>query len=169
MAVSGHYDMEMGATPMTEKELHKLKRHDLLSLLVAQGQEGLALETKLAETDGQLNETTRLSERLKERLNEKDAQIERLKERLNEKDAQIERLKEKLDEKDARIHLLEKQVEEIAAGRYAGMENVESLSDISLRLEMMLRAAQKAADRYMKQVQAPPAPAQQNPKGAADA
>ncbi len=142
---------------MTEKELHKLKRHDLLVLLVAQGKEAAELQEQLGQTQRALAEMTALSERLKTRLNEKDEQIERLKERLNEKDGQIERLKERLDGKDARIAILEKQIEELHTGRFYETESAASLREISYRLELMLRAAQKAANRYMEKVQAMPA------------
>lgn len=73
---------------MTEKELHRLGRKDLLQLLVTQGREALTLQeeldgchTKNAELDATLT-------RLKDKLDEKDALIEKLKGRLDQKDAQ---------------------------------------------------------------------------------
>ena len=91
---------------MTEKELHKLRRHDLLQLLLAQGREAAQLQDRireLTESQGQLQQA---NDRFIERLDDKDAQIQRLKDRLDEKDAQADRFKERLKEKDAQIEKL---------------------------------------------------------------
>ena len=72
----------------TDKELQKLRRVDLLELLVDQIKDNDRLT---AEND----ELSDLSERLKAKLDEKDAQIEHLKQRLNMKDDQIKRLEER--------------------------------------------------------------------------
>ena len=69
----------------TEKDLQKLRRMDLLELLIDQVRENEKLNTSV-------EELTDLSERLKERLDVKDAQIEHLKQRLDMKDAQIAEL-----------------------------------------------------------------------------
>ena len=95
---------------MTDRDLRKLSREDLLKLMLAQSKEVTrqkAVITELEKTDAQNQESL---ERLKEKLNEKDASIEHLKERLNEKDAQLDKLKGRLDEKDI---LLQKQQEEL--------------------------------------------------------
>lgn len=102
----------MGHIKMTEKEFHKLRRRDLLELLVAQGKENIQIQEELNKTSEELAQAQEVNERLKARLNEKDAQMEetskRLKAKLDEKDAQMEetsgRLKAKLDEKDIQIH-----------------------------------------------------------------
>ena len=72
---------------MTEKEFHKLRRRDLLQLLVAQGKENLQLQAEFDETSAQLQQMQETNERLKARLNEKDALIDKLKGRLDQKDA----------------------------------------------------------------------------------
>lgn len=69
----------------TEKDLQKLRRMDLLELLIDQVRENEKLNTSV-------EELTDLSERLKEKLDAKDAQIEHLKQRLDMKDAQIAEL-----------------------------------------------------------------------------
>lgn len=140
---------------MTEKELHRLKRPDLLALLVAQGRETAALQEKLKGTEEALQAAEELTARLKTRLDEKDAQLERLKARLNDKDAQLARLKARLDEKDDYIALLEKRVEDFDAGDFLKMENVQSLSEVSYCLHFVLRAAQKSVDDYLRRAQAP--------------
>lgn len=137
---------------MTEKELGRLKRPDLLALLVAQGQEAAATQAQLIETQAMLEEAQQLTGRLKERLDEKDEQIERLKDKLNEKDAQLERLKARLDEKDNRISALAGQIDDLTSGRFLEMEGIRTLTDISTRLDLMLRMAQKAASQYLEEV-----------------
>lgn len=139
-----------GGFCLTEKELGKLKRPDLLALLVAQGREAAALQNRLAETESHLTQAVQLDNRLKAKLDEKDAQIERLKERLNEKDEQIERLKARLDEKDRRIDLLNRQVQELISGRFLELDGEVSLSDVAFKVDLVLRAAQKAANRCLR-------------------
>lgn len=151
---------------MTERELGKLKRPDLLALLVAQGQEAAALQERLEEAEHSLTQAMELDQRLrakldekdeqiqrlKERLDEKDGLMERLKERLNEKDEQLERLKGRLEEKDRRLSLLGAHVEELISGQFLSMDGTHSFTEISVKLELMLRAAQKAADRYIGEI-----------------
>lgn len=72
----------------SDKDLQRLRRVDLLELLVDQIREN----EYLASENAQL---TDLSERLKAKLDQKDAQIEHLKERLSMKDDQINRLEER--------------------------------------------------------------------------
>lgn len=97
---------------MTEKELRKLGRHDLLELLVEQSREAARLDAALQEKEEEFRKALEGNERLKEKLNEKDELIEKLKGRLDQKDAEMaqraagieetmERLKARLDEKDA--------------------------------------------------------------------
>ena len=104
---------------MTEKELRKLHRHDLLELLVEQSREAARLNTALKEIEEELSGIGESNERLKEKLDEKDELIGKLKGRLDEKDRE---LAEKLSAEGTKIR--EKYpVEKIA--------------------EKMLRAAQK--------------------------
>lgn len=140
---------------MTEKDLAHLKRMDLLALLVEQGREAGELQASLDETQAALAEANRLTQRLKDRLDEKDAQIERLKEKLNEKDAQLDRLKARLDHKDAQLAQLSAQIEDFTSGRYLEMEGIRSLTDVSGRLDLMLRMAQKAVEKYICEIQKP--------------
>ena len=72
----------------TDKELQRLRRVDLLELLVDQIKDN----DRLTAENDQLSD---LSERLKAKLDEKDAQIEHLKQRLNMKDDQIKRLEDR--------------------------------------------------------------------------
>lgn len=107
---------------MTEKELRKLHRQDLLELLVEQSREASRLSAALDEKEQECREITENNERLKAKLDEKDAglaqqtaasgeQLESLKGKLDEKDAQMEKLKGRLDEKDAQIGKLREQTD----------------------------------------------------------
>lgn len=71
------------------RELQKLRRQDLLELLLDQMREGEALQTALADRERKIEQLTDLSERLKAKLDLKDEQIERLKGRLDLKDSMI--------------------------------------------------------------------------------
>lgn len=88
---------------MTEKDLRKLDRHDLLELLVEQTKEASRLRLVLDEREERLLSATASVERLKAKLGDKDEQIERLKGRLDEKDELASKLKSKLDAKDAEM------------------------------------------------------------------
>ena len=77
---------------MTEKELHKLRRQDLLELLLSQSKEAARLQTELERLERESEERESSYVRLKEKLDEKDRQLEKLKKRLDEKDARIEQL-----------------------------------------------------------------------------
>ena len=93
---------------MTEKELHKLRRQDLLQLLLLQSKEVQEQQETIDKLRESEEEYRSGFERLKHKLDEKDEQIERLKHRLDEKDAQIKKLIGRLDEKDAIISELER-------------------------------------------------------------
>ena len=148
---------------MTEKQLHKLRRQDLLQLLVAQGKEAAQLQARLDEAAEELKDLqdtrTRFIERmddkdaqiekLKPRLDEKDAQIEKLTARLNEKDARIEKLIGRLNEKDARIGRLTAEIEQYRSGEILGFEGDPSIDEVGQKLNAVLRAAQKAVAQYL--------------------
>ena len=102
---------------MTEKELHRLSRQDLLQLLLAQSKEVSRQKNTIEEMKKTLEEERSLTDRLKGKLDEKDEVIEHLKKRLDAKDETMNRLKEeaalrlaqvdairaRLDEKDAAL------------------------------------------------------------------
>ncbi len=95
---------------MTDKDLHKLSREDLLKLMLAQSKELTRQKTIVSKMTTTAEENTASIDRLKAKLDEKDETIERLKGRLNEKDALLEKLKKSLDDKDK---LLEEKQEEL--------------------------------------------------------
>lgn len=142
---------------MTEKELHKLRRQDLLELMLAQGQQMVELQETLDATTAELEAIRETDERLKEKLNEKDAQIEdvneRLKGKLNEKDELIEKLKGRLDHKDAKIRELEETIQAQQESRRIELEEAGSIAMAALRLNAVFDAAQQAVEQYMENVQ----------------
>lgn len=120
---------------MTEREMYKLRKQDLLKLLLAQGQEAAGRQE-------QINILTAS-------LAEAEATIERLKEKLNEKDALIEKLKKRLDEKDARINKMREAVKIWRADRKIELEEAGNIAEAALKLNKVFEAAQKAADQYL--------------------
>ena len=129
---------------MSVKDVRKMKRQDLLELLILQSKDVAYLTSDLKEKNASIAEMEETFSRLREKLNDKDTQMEHLKEKLNLKDAQIEHLKERLDHKDAQIAELENR---IAAGTVAGEEN----PDVNLVMDKLYDAAQTAVRQYMKQ------------------
>ena len=99
---------------MTDKDLHKLSREDLLKLMLTQSKEVTRQKAMVSELTETREQNTATIDRLKNKLDEKDETIERLKERLNENDALLEKLKKRLDEKDK---LLEEKQEELDRNR----------------------------------------------------
>lgn len=120
---------------MTEKEMYKLRKQDLLKLLLTQGQEA-------AERQEQINILTAS-------LAETEETVERLKEKLNEKDALIEKLKKRLDEKDARITKMRETVKIWRTDRKIELEEAGNIAEAALKLNKVFEAAQKAADQYL--------------------
>ena len=57
---------------MTDKELHKLGRREMLQLMLAQGREAEKAKQELADTQEKLRQLEESYERLKRRLDDKD-------------------------------------------------------------------------------------------------
>ncbi len=115
---------------MTEKDLHKLRRQDLLQLLLAQSREVAGQQERIRELEDSEASLQALSERLKGKLNEKDALIEKLKGRLDEKDFLIAELRE------------------------GGLFEVEKDGEtclVPMRLEELFSVAHRAAEAYLRE------------------
>lgn len=106
---------------MTEKELHKLSRLDLLQLMLDQGKEAEEWKRQLGEREEELRVMTENYERLRKRLDQKDEQIHELKRTLA------------AEREDRRIEL----------------EEAGSIAEAALRLNGIFNAAQKAAEQYL--------------------
>lgn len=116
---------------MAEKELRKLKRRELLEMLLVQCEETERLQQELKELTGRHEQMTESYERLKLKLNVKD-------ERLNQKDEQIRELKNT--------------IEGMQASRTIELEEAGSIAEASLRLNGIFEAAQRAAEQYLMNV-----------------
>ena len=91
---------------MTEKQLRRLSRQDLLQLLLAQSKEVVLQQKSVDELKVLLDQERELTERLKTRLDEKDETIEELQTRLNTRDETMKRLKEEARELAGSLELL---------------------------------------------------------------
>ena len=99
---------------MTERELSRLKRPELIERLIKQDRVNSKLKTKIermerrsAEHLDQIDELKRTLERLKKKLDAKDAEMEstfnRLKKKLDAKDAELDRVNSQLEETYKRL------------------------------------------------------------------
>lgn len=120
---------------MTGKELQKLRRQDILQLLLAQSREAARLQEEQKELEEELLRTEKNNEHLTSRLSEKDV--------LNHK------LKGRLEEKDRRIIELETEAELWAAHKEKVIDEAGSVADAALQLNGVFEAAQHAADQYL--------------------
>ena len=123
---------------MTEKELRKLKRSDFLQLLLTQGKDMSAVQTRLDETTAGLEELRAANERLQTKVDEKDELIEKLTERLSDK--------------DATISALQQEIENIKESRQIELEKAGSIAAAALSLNGIFETAQKAADQYLENI-----------------
>lgn len=117
---------------MADKELRRLKRRELLEMLLVQCQETERLQAETDEMREQLNTVMESYERLKKKLDIKD-------ERLNQKDAMIAELKGEM--------------EEMKKAREAEQDDVGSVAGVSYRLNAIFEEAQKAAEQHLAHIQ----------------
>ena len=131
---------------MTDKELQKLGRRDLLQLLLEQAQEAERLRQELSAANERMGEMEETFQRLRERLNNKDDQILEMEET-------YERLRKRLNDKDAQIQELSQSLQSEREDRISGFTEVGSIAEAALRLNGIFDAAQRAADLYLQKVQ----------------
>lgn len=116
---------------MVDKELKRLRRRELLKMLLVQCEETEKYSQEAKELRAELEDLTARYERLIGKLNVKD-------ERLNQKDAQIAELKNT--------------IEEIKASREIELEEAGSIAEAALRINGVFEAAQRAAEQYLMNV-----------------
>lgn len=109
---------------MTDKEMHKLSRRELLQLLLAQVRE---------------------TEELKQTLTEREEQLTELREN-------YEKLRKRLDQKDEKIQELRHTLQEERTTRRIELQEAGSIAEAALRLNGIFEIAQKAADQYLENV-----------------
>ena len=120
---------------MTGKELQKLKREELLQLLLEQSREIARLQTECEEKDNELLCFEQNNDRLQAKLEEKEVLIHKLEKRRSHK--------------DDHIRSLEAEMTRWRAERKAELEKAGSVAGAALRLNGILKAAQLAADQYL--------------------
>lgn len=130
---------------MTDKELQKLGRRDLLQLLLDQAQEAERLRQELSAANERMGEMEETFQRLRERLNDKDGQILEMEET-------YERLRKRLNDKDAQIQELSQSLQTEREDRISSFTEVGSIAEAALQLCGVFDAAQRAADLYLQKV-----------------
>ena len=113
---------------MADRELRKLKRRELLQMLLVQCEETERLQAELDKTKAELTTLQEGYERLKKKLNVKD---------------------ERLNQKDAKIAELNSTIEEMQASRVIELEEAGNIAEASLKLNGIFEAAQRAAEQYL--------------------
>ena len=165
---------------MAERDLRKLKRAELLEMMIRQGkavgelQEKLALaQQQQAETEAEMAQMEETFERLRKKLDQKDEEIqeqsrqmeetiERLKGKLDQKDEELrvqseqmeetfDRLRKRLDEKDAKIRDLRNSVGQ--ENHEIRLEEAGAIAEAALRLSRIVEDAQRTTERYQELVQ----------------
>ena len=113
---------------MAERELQRLKRRELLRMLLVQCEEMERLQQEADEIKAELAVLTESYERLKIKLNVKD---------------------ERLNQKDERIAQLNRTITEMRESKIIELEKAGSIAEASLRLNGIFETAQKCADQYL--------------------
>ena len=130
---------------MTDKELQKLGRRDLLQLLLDQAQEAEQLRQELSAANERMGEMEETFQRLRERLNDKDGQM-------SEMEETYERLRKRLNDKDAQIQKLSESLQMEREDRISSFTEAGSIAEAALQLSGVFDAAQRAADLYLQKV-----------------
>lgn len=120
---------------MTVKELQKLRRQELLQLLLAQSQEIAQIQAKHAEQDQEIVQLQENNRHLQEKTDEKDALIRKLEGRISRKDAQARKLAA-----DIEAWRIEREAAVARAGSVAGA---------ALNLNGIFETASQAVDQYL--------------------
>ena len=138
-------------TSRQNRELSKLRRQDLLELLLDQMHESDDLRATIGQQQLRIAELEGLTERLKDKLDLKDEQIEHLKDKLNAKDEQIEHLKGKLNDKDELIERLKKRldIKDIMIAELMAQGRELPHSDDLLDMGELLAVEERAVESYL--------------------
>lgn len=164
---------------MTDKELQRLGRGDLLRLLLEQVVAIERTEAELEASKSRNQELEETYERLRKRLDQKDARIQELqkalqeleplrerareadrletelgdsREKVRELKGGYERLRERLDQKDEKIQALR---DALQAERKSGgldLTKVGSIERAALKFNGVFKNAQKSADQYLSNI-----------------
>lgn len=141
---------------MTDQELRKLKRLELLEMMVEQGK---AVQELRAEMEKQKEHITQMETELAE----KTETIERLKKKLDQKDEDMQkqvqqisvvykRLRNRLNEKDETIKQLQASLEK-SVNHPMHFQPGDTLDDATMQLSAILLEAERAANQYKELIQ----------------
>lgn len=120
---------------MTGKELQKLRRQELLQLLLEQSREVAQLRAEHSDADQQARQLEESNQRLEARLGDKDALRGRLQGRL--------------DAKEGRIQQLEGKIAAWREARRGELGRAGTVAGAAVRLNGLHGAAQQAAGQYL--------------------
>lgn len=124
---------------MTDKDLKRLQRKDLLEMLVEYGEQNEILEAQLALAQESLKSQ-------EPKLDEK----ERLETELASCRIEILQLQQKLTDAEAKLSDAQKKLQD----RTLALSNAGSIAEASLAINGVFTAAQRAADQYLENVKA---------------
>ena len=116
---------------MTEKELQRLSRQDLLQLLLAQSKEVARQRAVIEELKNNAEKDHELIDRLKARLDEKDETIAHLKRRLDAKDETMDKLKADAEKMSGTVEFLRSRLDEKDIALDAARARLDKLSGVS--------------------------------------
>lgn len=129
-----------------QSNIKKLKRTDLLQLLITQGKEAEELQKKLEEKEKQLKAEIEEREKLRAELEEKEKQLQA---ELEEKEKALttelvekeEQIKKEIEEKDRLLH-----------DKTIAIEKTGSIAEAALLLNGVFQAAEAAAKQYLDNI-----------------
>ena len=126
-----------GMDLLTEKEMHKLSRQDLLQMLLSQVREVSRLKESVSQ--------------LEAHAAEQEETFTRLKQKLDDKDAQLDKLMGLLAEKDESIRTLGREIETVKAG--LDRENEERLEGFRMA-DRAMRERLSEKDAFIDELRA---------------
>lgn len=113
------------------KELRRLKRRELLQMLLIQCEETERLQQETDEMRAQMKTVMESYGRLKKKLDIKD---------------------ERLNQKDAKIRELTHEIEELKTAGQSAFESEGTAAEAAYRLSELIEEVQKAAEQYMANI-----------------
>ena len=137
---------------MSEQELKRLKRSEILEIMISQTNAVKAMRAELEQTKLQLEE-------YKAKVSEQNDTITRLRagivngpaeseEESRQMDAIYKQIEQKLHRQRARIKELEAEVASLKQDRIASISEAESMEDATIHLNMLLEDAKRATEAY---------------------
>ena len=125
---------------MTEKEFRKLKRGDLLELLLAESRENTDMNHQLEQLQEQKKTLMKINAKLRQQFQQKDTELSAVLQRMEQKDLEIRELRQNVEElRKARDLKIEKAADDI--------------TDVTLKMRGVFETARKAADLYLAHIE----------------